>query len=151
MGRRCKGNGPFRQSLALLVACPRGHRAADCLLAATPLRDSWCPVGASPPYGWGVPLADKSFSTNQRTFVGADILSARQRNFTNLLFPSAEREAFSVLLVLACPAGAKTAFSFVHKRKSGSGLRKRKGGPVEILGRCSTAGWIACAEMLFLG
>ena len=106
MGRPCKGNGPFRQSLALLVACPRGHRAADCLLAATPLRDSWCPVGASPSYGWGVPPADKSFSTNQRTFVGADILSARQRNFTNLLFPSAKRDPFSVLLVAACPAGA---------------------------------------------
>jgi hypothetical protein len=92
-----------------------------------------------PPYGWGVLLAGKRFSASQR-FVGADIISARQRNFTNLLFPSAGREAFSVLLVLACPAGSKTAFSFVHKRKSGSGLRKRKGGPVEILGRCGTTG-----------
>ena len=126
MGRPCKGNGPFRQSLALLVACPRGHRAADCLLAATPLRDSWCPVGASPPYGWGVPLADKSFSTNQRTFVGADILSARQRNFTNLLFPSAEREAFSVLLVFACPAGAKTTFSFAGQKKKRFWTPKKK-------------------------
>ena len=27
----------------------------------------------------------------------------------------------------ACPAGAKTTFSFAGKRKSGSGLRKRKG------------------------
>ncbi len=27
--------------------------AAGCLLAAMPLRDSWCPVGAVPPYGWG--------------------------------------------------------------------------------------------------
>ena len=34
--------------------------AAGCLLAAMPLRDSWCPVGAVPPYGWGVPLAGKT-------------------------------------------------------------------------------------------
>ena len=151
MGRPCKGNGSFRQSLALLVACPRGHRAADCLLAATPLRDSWCPVGALPPYGWGVPLADKSFSTNQRTFVGADILSARQRNFTNLLFPSAEREAFSVLLVLACPAGAKPLFLLFTKEKAVLDSEKEKvdrwkswGGAVQQDGlpvlRCCSSG-----------
>ena len=40
----------------------------------------------------------------------------------------------------ACPAGAKTTFSFACKRKSGSGLRKRKGRPVEILARCGTTG-----------
>lgn len=57
-------------------------------------------MGTAEVRGWGVLLADKRFSANHRTFVGADILSARQRNFTNLLFPSAEREAFSVLLVL---------------------------------------------------
>ena len=57
------------------------------------------------PYGWGVSLAGKRFSANHRTFVGADIISAQQRNFTNLLFPSAKRDAFSVLLVAACPAG----------------------------------------------
>ena len=155
------------------------------------------------PYGWGVSLAGKRFSANHRTFVGADIISARQRNFTNLLFPSAKRDPFSVLLVAACPAGdrfsacpagstarlletaralwvlcrftdgaGKTVFSFVgkwcvlscscflparqgavyppaqrgpkplfllqRKRKSGSGLRKRKGRPVEILARCGT-------------
>ena len=148
------------------------------------------------PYGWGVSLAGKRFSANHRTFVGADIISAQQRNFTNLLFPSAKRDTFSVLLVaacpagdcfsacpagstarlletartlwvlcrltdgagktvfsfvgkwcvlscscfFACPAGAKTTFSFAGKRKSGSGLRKRKGRPVEILMRCGTTG-----------
>ena len=81
-------------------------------MAAMPLRDSLYPVGAVPPYGWDVPLAGKRFSANHRTFAGADILSARQRNFTNLLFPLAERDPFSVLLVAACPAEASTAFLF---------------------------------------
>ena len=73
-------------------ACPAGSKAqllaAGCLLAAIPLRDSWCPVGAVPPrmgrnpcgenlfffcgeaevfylavgfclLGWGIPLAGK--------------------------------------------------------------------------------------------
>ena len=92
-----------------LFACPAGSTAqllaAGCLLAAMPLRDSSCPVGAVPLYGWGVPLAGKRFSANYRTFAGADILSPRQRNFTNLLFPSAKRAPFPVLLVAACPAG----------------------------------------------
>jgi hypothetical protein len=69
-------------------------------------------VGAVPLYGWGVPLVGKGFSANHRTFAGADILSARQRNFTNLLFPLAKRDPFSVLLVAACPAEASTAFLF---------------------------------------
>ena len=43
-------------------------------------------MGTAEVRGWGVLLADKRFSANHRTFVGADILSARQRNFTNLLF-----------------------------------------------------------------
>ena len=93
----------------IFFACPAGATAqmlaAGCLLAAMPLRDSWCPVGAVPPCGWGVALAGKGFSTNQHTFVGADILSARRRDFTNLLFPSVKREPFSVLLVAVCPAG----------------------------------------------
>ena len=153
-------------------------------------------MGTAAVRGWGVSLAGKRFSVHHRTFVGADIISAQQRNFTNLLFPSAKRDAFSVLLVAACPAGdrfsacpagaigrpletaralrvlcrltdgaGKTVFSFVgkwcvlscscflparrgpkplfllpSKRKSGSGLRKRKGRPVEILMRCGTTG-----------
>ena len=57
--------------------------AAGCLLAAMPLRDSWCPVGAVPPYGWGVSLAGKiTFS-----FVG-------------------KRDVFTLRWFFACPAGA---------------------------------------------
>ena len=41
----------------LVAACPAGATAqplaAGCLLAAMPLRDSSCPVGAVPLYGWG--------------------------------------------------------------------------------------------------
>ena len=83
-------------------------------------------MGTAEVRGWGVLLADKRFSANHRTFVGADILSARQRNFTNLLFPSAEREAFSVLLVFACPAGAKTTFSFALQKKKRFWTPKKK-------------------------
>ena len=42
-----------------LSARPKAQPTAGCLLAAMPLRDSWCPVGAMPPYGWGVLLAGK--------------------------------------------------------------------------------------------
>jgi hypothetical protein len=62
-----------------------------------------------------------------------------------------ERGVFTLQLVFACPAGAKTTFSFVSKRKSGSGLRKRKGRPVEILGRCGTTGRWICTAMVSLG
>ena len=98
-------------------------------------------MGTAEVRGWGVLLADKRFSANHRTFVGADILSARQRNFTNLLFPLAERDPFSVLLVAACPAeastaflfdflparpGAKTAFSFAQQKKKRFWTPKKK-------------------------
>ena len=82
--------------MQLVFACPAG-------VTARPLA-AGCLLAAMPPYGWGVLLAGKRFSASQR-FVGADIISARQRNFTNLLFPSAKRDPFSVLLVAACPAG----------------------------------------------
>ena len=99
-------------------ACPAGATVqplgAGCLLVAMPLRDSSCPVGAVPPYGWG-------------------------------RSPCGENHFF------ACPAGAKTAFSFQGKENSGSGLRKRKGGPVGILGRCVTTGRWICAVMVSLG
>ena len=99
---------------------------AGCLLAAMPLRDSSCPVGAVPPCGWGVPLAGEiAFS-----FVGKRDVFTLQ-----LVFCLPGRGCLS-----ACPAGAKTTFSFACKRKSGSGLRKRKGRPVKILGRCGTTG-----------
>ena len=44
-------------TLQLVFACPAESTArplgAGCLLTAMPLRDSSCPVGAMPPYGWG--------------------------------------------------------------------------------------------------
>ena len=85
--------------------------AAGRLLAAMPLRDSWCPAGASPPYGWGVPPAGKTAFS----FVG-------------------ERGVFYLTVgFLPTRLGAKTTFSFACKRKSGSGLLKRKGRPVEMI------------------
>ena len=96
------GGGYFFACPAAATARPLG---AGCLLAAMPLRDGLCPAGAVPLYVWGVPPAGKRFSANHRTFAGTDILSARQRNFTNLFFPSAKRDPFPVLLVAACPAG----------------------------------------------
>ena len=42
-------------------------------------------------------------------------------------------------------------FLLPSKRKSGSGLRKRKGRPVEILGRCGTTGRWICTAMVSLG
>ena len=59
--------------------------------------------------------------------------------------------------VLSCscflPArqGPKPLFLLHRKRKSGSGLRKRKGRPVEILGRCGTTGRWICTAMVSLG
>ena len=54
----------MRFILQLFFAYPAGATAqplaAGCLLAAMPLRDSSCPAGASPPYGWGVFLAEKT-------------------------------------------------------------------------------------------
>ena len=110
---------------------------AGCLLAAMPLRDSSCPAGASPPYGWGVHLAgETAFS-----FVGKrGVLSC------SCFFACPAGDCFS-----ACPAGAKTTFSFACKRKSGSGLRKRKDRPVEIMGRYDTTGRWICAVMVSLG
>ena len=88
-------------------------------------------MGTAEVRGWGVLLADKRFSANHRTFVGADILSARQRNFTNLLFPSAEREAFSVLLVL------DSEKEKVDRWKSWGGAVQQDGLPVL---RCCSSG-----------
>ena len=49
------------------------------------------------------------------------------------------------------PPAGKTTFSFACKRKSGSGLRKRKGGPVEIItGYGTTERW-RYAVMVSLG
>ena len=51
----------------------------------------------------------------------------------------------------AYPAGAKTLFLLQRKRKSGSGLRKRKGRPVEIMGRCDTTAQSTNPAWLSLG
>ena len=112
--------------------------AAGRLLAAMPLRDSSCPAGASPPYGWGVHLAGKTAFS----FVGKVGYFYLVVGF----FACPAGNCFS-----ACPAGAKTTFSFACKRKSGSGLRKRKGRPVEIMGRYDTTGRWICAVMGSLG
>ena len=76
---------------------------AGCLLAAMPLRDSSYPVGAVPPYGWGVSLAGEiAFS-----FVGKWCV-------------------LSCSWFFACPAGAKTAFSFDSKEKAVLDSEKEK-------------------------
>ena len=110
-----------------------GWNTAPCPLVSTP--PGWwfsggvggcCPAGS--PYGWGVALAGK----NVFSFVG-------------------KRGVLPSGCFFACPAGAKTAFSFASKRESGSGLRKRKGRPVEILGRYGTTGRWCYADIRFLG
>ncbi len=104
---------------------------AGCLLAAMPLRDSSYPVGAVPPYGWGVSLAGEiAFS-----FVGKRDVFTLQ-----LVFCLPGRGCLS-----ACPAGAtaqplaasppygwgvppagKTAFSFDSKEKAVLDSEKEK-------------------------
>ena len=93
---------------AFSFACPAGGTAqplgAGCLLAAMPLRDSWCPVGASPPYGWGVLLAGKTTFS----FVG-------------------ERGVFYLTVgFLPTRLGAKTTFSFDSKEKAVLDSEKEK-------------------------
>ena len=78
---------------------------------------------AESPYGWGVALAGKI------TFLPARL---------GIVFPLAQR-------------GPKPLFLLHRKRKSGSGLRKRKGGPVEIItGYGTTERW-RYAVMVSLG
>ena len=55
----------MRRGMDVFCFCPAvGGTAqllvAGCLLAAMPLRDSSCLVGAVPPCGWGVPSAGKT-------------------------------------------------------------------------------------------
>jgi hypothetical protein len=119
---------------------------AGCLLAAMPLRDSSCPVGAVPPCGWGVPLAGEiAFS-----FVGKRDVFTLQ-----LVFCLPGRGCLS-----ACPAGAKTAFSFDSKEKAVLDSEKEKvdqwkswGGAVQqdrlpVL-RCCSSGKILWDILLF--
>ena len=98
MGRKCKEERDFYGvgrafRLAHDLPCPAGDcfsacsagataqpLAAGCLLAAMPLRDSWCPVGAMPPYGWGVPLAGKiTFLPAQQGPKPLFLLSAKEK------------------------------------------------------------------------
>ena len=116
-----------------LSARPKAQPMAGCLLAAMPLRDSWCPVGAVPPYGWGVALAGKI------TF-----LPAQQG-------PQPSRWRLCRLTDGAYPLRVKPLFLLPSKRKSGSGLRKRKGRPVKIMERYGTTGRWICAVMVSLG
>ena len=65
-------------------ACSAGATAqplaAGCLLVAMPLRDSSYPVGAVPPYGWGVPLAGKiTFLPAQQGPKPLFLLSAKEK------------------------------------------------------------------------
>ena len=102
---------------------------AGCLLAAMPLRDSSCPVGAVPPYGWGVSLAGEiafSFVGKRDVFTLRWFLPAQQG-------PQPSRWRLCRLTDGAYPLRVKPLFLLFDKRKSGSGLRKRKGGPVEMI------------------
>ena len=91
-----------------LFPCPAGATVrpleAGCLLAAMPLRDSSCPVGAVPPYGWGIPPAGKTAFS----FVG-------------------ERGVFYLTVgFLPARQGAKTTFSFDSKEKAVLDSEKEK-------------------------
>ena len=77
--------------------------AAGCLLAAMPLRDSWCPVGAVPPYGWGVTLAGKTAFS----FVG-------------------KREVFTLQLVFCLPGWGQNHFFFCLQKKKRFWTPKKK-------------------------
>ena len=103
----CGKSGMFL-SCSWFFACPAGATAqplaAGRLLAAMPLRDSWCPAGASPPYGWGVPPAGKTAFS----FVG-------------------ERGVFYLTVgFLPTRLGAKTTFSFDSKEKAVLDSEKEK-------------------------
>jgi hypothetical protein len=109
----------------LVAACPAGATAqplaAGCLLAAMPLRDSSCPVGAVPPRMGRNPCGENRF------------------------FFCGKAGCFYFALVFACPAGAtaqplaasppygwgvppagKTTFSFVAQKKKRFWTPKKK-------------------------
>ena len=77
-------------------ACPTEATAqpleAGCLLAAMPLRDSSCPVGAVPPYGW-VPCGGTDFP-----FVG-------------------KWDVFTLQLVFCLPGGGQNHFFFCSAKE----------------------------------
>ena len=86
---------------------------AGCLLAAMPLRDSWCPVGAVPPYGWGVPLAGKpAFS-----FVGKRDVFTLRWFLPAQLGPQPSRWRLRRLTDGAYPLRVKPLFLLLAKEK----------------------------------
>ena len=98
----------MRRGMDVFCFCPAvGGTAqllvAGCLLAAMPLRDSSCLVGAVPPCGWGVPSAGKTAFS----FVG-------------------ERGVFILQLVFCLPGWGQNRFFFSGKRKQRFWTPKKK-------------------------
>ena len=114
-------------TLRLVLACPAGATAqplaAGCLLAAMPLRDSSCPAGASPPYGWGVFLAEKttfSFAGKVGCFyLAVGFLPAR-------LGPQPSRWRLRRLTDGAYPLRVKPLFLLLAKEKAVLDSEKEK-------------------------
>ena len=92
-------------SCSWFFACPAGATAqplaAGRLLAAMPLRDSSCPAGASPPYGWGVHLAgETAFSfVGKRGVLSCSCFFLPAR--LGIVFPLAQRGPKPLFLLLA--------------------------------------------------
>ena len=121
-----RGHSALGTLLAASLACPKLHT-----LGGIPLAVRWYSrrLGGGFRKGWA------DVARLGRLTDGVCILRVK------LLFLLRESGMFlSYSWFFAYPAGAKTTFSFAYKRKSGSGLRKRKGRPVEILGWYGTTG-----------
>ena len=107
----------------LVAACPAGATAqplaAGCLLAAMPLRDSSCPVGAVPPRMGRVPCGENLFffCGEAECFLSCSWFLPARMGCT-----SCGKTTFS----FACPAGAKTTFSFVAQKKKRFWTPKKK-------------------------
>ena len=102
---------------------------------------------ASPPYGWVVPLGGKTAFS----FVGKRGVLSCGCFLLAQLGPQPSRWRLRRLTDGAYPLRVNPLFLLLSKRKSGSGLRKRKDRPVEIMGRYDTTGRWICAVMVSLG
>ena len=112
-----------------------GWNTVTCSLVFTPpVGGGCCP--ALPPYRWGVSLARKALFLlwESGVFLLCSCFLPAQ------LGPQPSRWRLRRLTDGAYPLRVKPLFLLHCKRKSGSGLRKRKGRPVEILGWCGTTG-----------
>ena len=113
----------FRLLGLLVAACPAGATAqplaAGCLLAAMPLRDSSCPVGAVPPRMGRVPCGENLFffCGEAECFLSCSWFLPARMGCT-----SCGKTTFS----FACPAGAKTTFSFAPQKKKRFWTPKKK-------------------------